>query len=524
MVNQDRLFPLSTLTAGMVLSYYGVYLLNSRDLFPGSGLFSGAGRPFIVAAVLLWSFFTVLASPPLRRPRSWRRFCVFGSTFAAGLVLGAVCAGRIPGPPDLGLPTGNVSALEGVLLEDPREITGGNGMARLELRQAWTRADTAIGGAGVRSSARGMVTAIFPGGRLDDLKEFGRKCAVYLEGAFIPARSGESGPGMFRALGVHVVSPAPPLERIRTGLRQNLVSLLSRPDNQSWGSLSLALLLGVRDNLDSGLARSYREAGVSHVLALSGMHLAVLSALIAFLFKPVFGLRWAALIGALFIAAYVFLVGSQPSLDRALIMYLLGALAIVCSLARNPVSLLNLAFIAQIMWQPESGIAVSFILSYLALWGILHLGVKIAGLFRGRIPPVLLQGLSASLGAFIATASVSAANFGALQPAGILTGLVIVPLTSLFMVLTIVYLALVSFLPFPAQLLGLGLSVLYKTLNVLVDISAGFPGIVLGLDSDGTVKLSAWFSVLVLSILLAGIVLFFARRRARAAVRVPALP
>ena len=131
MVNQDSLFPLSTLTGGTVLSYYGVYLLNSRCFFSGSGLFSIAGLPFIVAAVLLWSFFTVLSSPVFPPRRSWRRRCVFGFSFAAGLVLGAVSAGHIPGPPALGLPAGDVSALEGVLLEDPRKITGGNGMARL---------------------------------------------------------------------------------------------------------------------------------------------------------------------------------------------------------------------------------------------------------------------------------------------------------------------------------------------------------------------------------------------------------
>ncbi|MDR2176510.1 MAG: ComEC/Rec2 family competence protein [Treponema sp.] len=522
MVKQNHPFPLSALTAGTVLSYYGTYLLNSRGFFSGSGLFSGAGWIFIAAGAALWSVFSALSSPVLTPRRSQRVFCALGSACAAGLVLGAAVAGRIPGPPDLGLPAGKVGALEGVLLEDPRKTAGGNGMARLELGQAWAFDGAAIGGAGVRSSAGGRVTALFPGGRLEDLKEFGRNCAVYLEGVFLPPRSGESGPGMFRAAGVHVVSPAPPLERFRTGLRQNLVSRLSRPDNQNWGSLSLALLLGVRDNLDSDFARSYREAGVSHVLALSGMHLAVLSALIAFLFKPGLGSRWAALIGALFIAGYVFLVGSQPSLDRAAIMYLLGAMAVVCSLARNPVSLLNLAFIAQIVWQPESGIAVSFILSYLALWGILRLGVKITELFRGRLPPALLGGLSASLGAFIATASVSAANFGELRPAGIVTGLVIVPLTSLFMILTIGYLALDTLLPFLARPLGMGLSALYKTLDALVGVSAGFPGIALGSGSAGPVKTGSWLPVLGVSILLAGLILFFARRRAR--FRVPALP
>jgi competence protein ComEC len=216
--------------------------------------------------------------------------------------------------------------------------------------------------------------------------------------------------------------------------------------------------------------------------------------------------------------AYVFLVGSQPSLDRAAIMYLLGALAIVLSLARNPASLLNLAFIVQIIRRPESGIALSFVLSYLALWGILHLGVKITALFRGRIPPALLEGLSASLGAFIATASISAANFGVLQPMGILTGLAVVPLTSVFMILTIAYLALDPLLPFLSRFLGLGLSALYRGMDSLVGLSARFPGIVLDSRSTG----GSWLPALGFSVLLAGLILVFARRRA--AARIPALP
>jgi competence protein ComEC len=364
---------------------------------------------------------------------------------------------------------------------------------------------------------------IFPAGRLEDLKEFGRKSRVYLEGTFLPPRSGETGPGMFRASSVHITSPASPLERFRTGLRRNLVSRFSRPENAVWGSLSLALLLGVRDNLDSAFARSYQEAGISHVLALSGMHLAVLSALIAFIFKPTLGGKGAAVLGALFILAYVFLVGSLPSLDRAAIMYLLGALAVIFSLARNPASILNLAFLIQILVWPESGISISFILSYLALWGILRIGLKIAELFRGRIPPVLLDPLSASLGAFIATASVSAAGFGMLRPVGILAGLAVVPLTTLFMVLSLGYLALDPVLPFLARQVGGILSLLYRAFEYMVSLSAAVPGINLG-NSGAGAGFGTVLWVPVLSILLTGLVFVLAARRRLAISRIPPLP
>jgi competence protein ComEC len=349
---------------------------------------------------------------------------------------------------------------------------------------------------------------------------------VYLEGDFTGGRAGETGPGMFRASAVHIMSPAPALERFRTGLRRNLVSRLSRPENRAWGSLSLALLLGVRDNLDSAFARSYREAGISHVLALSGMHLAVLSGIIAFLFRRILGPKGAAVVGALFIGGYVFLVGSQPSLDRAAIMYLLGALAIVISLARNPGSLLNAAFLIQIALRPESGLSVSFMLSYLALWGILHLGLALTGLLRGRIPPALCEGLSASLGAFAATAAISAANFGILQPTGILSGLVVVPVTTLFMILSMGYLALDPVLPFLARPLGMGLSLLYKALDLLVGLSARAPGIVVGTPpaSGGLVETERWLPVAVLSLLLGVLLFLLARRRTLRAGRLSPFP
>jgi competence protein ComEC len=505
MVKPRYPFPLSALTLGALLSYYGVCLLASRAFLPG-----------VFAAALLWSLSLALGAPFVLERRSCRHIRVLASSFALGLLLGAGPGSRASGGLNLGLPPEEAVALEGLVLEDPRSLSGGNGIAALRVYRAWGPE----GGAGrVRSSARGKVPVIFPGGRLEDLKEFGRNSRVYLEGAFLPPRPGESGPGMFRASSVHVTSPAPPLERFRTGLRRNLVSRFSRPGNSAWGSLSLALLLGVRDNLDTAFARSYRDAGISHVLALSGMHLAVLSALVAFIFKPLLGRKGAALFGAFFILAYVFLVGSQPSLDRAAIMYLLGALALILSLARNPGSVLNLAFLIQILIRPESGISLSFILSYLALWGILHIGLKIAGLFRGRIPPFLLDPLSASLGAFIATASVSAAAFGVLRPVGILAGLAVVPLTTLFMVLSLGYLVLDPLFPFLARQAGGLLSLIYRGFETMVSLSARVPGIGTGDSGPGSLLLA-----LIPSVLLALLVSFLAARRRLALSRIPPLP
>jgi competence protein ComEC len=312
----------------------------------------------------------------------------------------------------------------------------------------------------------------FPAGAIPRLRGFGRNSEVYLEGKFLPgtAAAGDA----FRATGVHITRPAPPLEALRTGIR---IGLSDRFAPHDWGGLALALLLGTRDNLDGDLAEAYRRAGCAPVLALSGMHLAIVSSVIAFLLKKPLGLRGAAVGGALFIILYVFLVGAQPSLERAAIMYLLGTLAVLGALPKKTLPILALAFLIQLILEPASGDSLSFILSYLGLGGMLLGGLIIRDLCRGTLPDFLAQPLSASLGAFIATAPVVAACFGSLRPVGILAGLAVIPLTTLFMILAMAYLALSLVLPPLALLLGKGLAVLYRLLGFLVEFAGKAPGI-----------------------------------------------
>jgi competence protein ComEC len=255
------------------------------------------------------------------------------------------------------------------------------------------------------------------------------------------------------------------------------MEVLEKFAGSPWGGLAAALILGVKDDLDATVSELFKAAGCSHVLALSGMHLAIVSTLIAFLLKKPLGLKPAALGGAFFILLYVYLVGPQPSLMRALIMYLLGTAAVLGSFPRQPVPLLGLAFLIQIILDPPSGNTLSFILSYLALGGLLIVGEAFHDLIRGKIPEILAQPLSASLGAFIATAAVSSAAFGEIRPGGIGAGLCIVPLSTLFMILAIVYLGVSFLLPFLTGPLALVLSGLYEILEGTAFLASRIPEI-----------------------------------------------
>jgi competence protein ComEC len=169
------------------------------------------------------------------------------------------------------------------------------------------------------------------------------------------------------------------------------------------------------------------------------MHLAFLSGLLALLLKPLLGKRGAILAGAVFIAAYVFLVGPQPSLVRSAIMYMIGAAVLLVGLPRQPVVALSLSLCLQILYDLPQAAGPSFILSYTALAGILLLSDSFYQLLEGRLPEALARPLAASLGAFTASSPAVIAFFGILRPVGIPAGLLVVPLVSLFIFLSALY-------------------------------------------------------------------------------------
>ena len=383
------------------------------------------------------------------------------TALAIGLFLGICAAAAGKNEVNFSIPENKVTAIEGILLEDPRLLSSGSAIVSVSLLRC-------SGDNNLRATSSGEITVFFPSESAEKLRQFGRGTQVYAEGRLRTAETGVT----LSAVSLHITKTAPALERMRTGIRLNLIDKF---EGKSWGGLALALLLGIKDNLDVSLSTMYRDAGLSFVLALSGMHLAVLAAIIAFLLKKPLGLKAASIAGAFLILLYCFIVGPMPSLIRAAIMYIIGVLAIIWFLPKQPVSILCLSFLIQIIITPSAGNSVSFVLSYLALAGILLIGKPIYSLLAGKIPDFVLQPLSASFGAFLATAGVCSVFFGTIAPAGIIIGLLIVPLTTVFMVGSMIWLLFDIFKL--SGFLDIPLSLLYRLMERIVSVGGGLPAL-----------------------------------------------
>jgi competence protein ComEC len=428
---------------------------------------------FVAAFIIPLGFLEAVSQAPFLYavPESrffFKKLRLLTAFAAGGFGLGLTAGAVLPAVPSLGLEPERITGFLGILAEDPRSFNDSRGMGALDLLAA-------VGEGGVKVSAKGKVLVFFPAETIPRLREFGRGCEIYTEGSLAAGDRGF----LFRAASVHVTRPASPVEQFRTALRGVLLEKISGSGGSApvWSGLASALLLGVRDNLDNAMAAGFRNAGCSHVLALSGMHLALLSGVIAFFLKRLLGIRAAVLAGGVFIVFYVFLAGGQPSLVRAEIMYLIGAVCFWGFLKKEPFNLLCLAFVTQIVIQPESGGSVSFVLSYLALAGILTVGETIRELFRGRIPEILSGSLAASVGAFLLTAPAVSLYFGTLMPIGLLAGMIVVPVASLFMIVALGALVFAFVLPFLSPLFDFVLTLIYRVLDFLVSFSGKVPAL-----------------------------------------------
>jgi competence protein ComEC len=216
-------------------------------------------------------------------------------------------------------------------------------------------------------------------------------------------------------------------------------------------------------------------AGCSHILALSGEHLSVLALLAIAALRPLLGPIRARLGGAVVASLFMWVAGPGPSLVRAVLMVWIGAVALALDRPQGWLTSLALAFLAMVPLDPAGARSLSFILSYLAVWGLAVLGPRFSFLLGRALPPFLRESASASLAAQAAVSPVLAFTFGYLQFAGILASMAAAPVVTAMMWWGMGAGFLCSLLPFAASFAVPVSNFLYDILMGIMKTAASVP-------------------------------------------------
>ena len=221
------------------------------------------------------------------------------------------------------------------------------------------------------------------------------------------------------ALGAIQVLPAPRdatwLQRYRSAVDQarNVLALrVNAIIGGDEGAIAAAMVTGKRDFLSNNAKDLIREAGIFHIITISGVQMTLVAGIFFVLTRRLLALsptlalsypikKWAAVVAMIGSALYDSATGSRVGTERALIMTLIVLGAVV--LDRRALTMRNLAFavLAIVALEPEAILGVSFQLSFAAVGALVAvMEGRLARAEEGRDPFVPERGKTPKPGAF----------------------------------------------------------------------------------------------------------------------------
>lgn len=216
-------------------------------------------------------------------------------------------------------------------------------------------------------------------------------------------------------------------ESIRLAVKARLYENMSA-DN---AALSYAVLFGNKSDIDYSTKQTFRNAGVIHLLTVSGLHVGFLIALVCFLLSLIHIKRiWTTLISAIFLILFNILCGFAPAVFRASVMALVIMFAKLSARRYDRLNSLGLAGFIILAFNPLYALDVGFLMSFGCVGTIFLLFEPLKNLLSRfmhlRIAEAFALSISAEIGILPFMATIMS-NFNFLS---FFANLLIVPLFS----------------------------------------------------------------------------------------------
>lgn len=242
--------------------------------------------------------------------------------------------------------------------------------------------------------------------------------------------------------------------------------------------------MGYKEGLSEEIRESFSVSGSSHVLALSGLHIGFLYALLWFCLRWLPG-RWRAmavlrtLLIIAFLWGFAFFTGLSASVVRSVFMFSLFALSGLSRRKNFSLNTLSAVAFFMLLCRPVWLFDVGFQLSFCAVTAILLLQPRIYRWFPGvhsRIGHYLCSLMSVSIAAQIGTAPLVLLYFSRFSTHFLLTNLLVIPLVSFIMYTTVIMLLFTPYFPLQS-IIAIGVKWLIGLLNSCDPLGrATFPG------------------------------------------------
>lgn len=273
------------------------------------------------------------------------------------------------------------------------------------------------------------------------------------------------------------------------------------------------VFLGIRDDTPKGFSSDINRLGVSHLLAVSGLHVTALLFGAEYVLRKISGKnRVNYIIMSVLALLYAAVTGFTGSVVRAAIMYLMSRASLVFKRDNDSVTSLLFAAFVIILVNPPSAFDTGFLLSFTATLGIIAAGAPASKFVLSKLNKKLaflgkpLSALIITLSALIFTLPVQAYSGGKLAYGALLYNLLTVPVVTVLLYLC-PYALILSFVPFLGRGAGLLCDGLCGLLTKLASVLAGTAPPAVSVSYPFVFPLIAVFAA------LAAVLAIFSRKR-----------
>lgn len=241
--------------------------------------------------------------------------------------------------------------------------------------------------------------------------------------------------------------------------------------------LAEALLIAQRENINPDIKEAFANSGLTHLLAISGSHVAIVAAtllLLANLLRmPKHAATMTSIIGS---TAYVLFLGAPYAALRALLQMTLVLASRSLQRPAHPLGLLAGAAIFITALDPDAPLDAGFQLSFAGIFGIVMWRRPLIDLMPASLPVVLRDAIATTCAATATTTPIAAFHFGTVSVISVFANLLAGPVVAIAVPVTAVALVISSLSMETAQFIAGGAELTLFWLAAIADKCARVPG------------------------------------------------
>ena len=203
----------------------------------------------------------------------------------------------------------------------------------------------------------------------------------------------------------------------------------------------MGVMLGYTDEIDAETKQNFSNSNISHVLAVSGMHISYIIILVTNSTKKLFGKKQSKIIASIVLLIYMFITGFSISVVRASIMGILSCMAFIVYRKSDTLNNISISALIILINNPYSLTSLSFLLTYGGTLGIIYFEPIVEKILKGikirnrkwkyvflriqRKCKNIIEVISVSISAQVVITPIMALNFNSIGIGFILTNLML---------------------------------------------------------------------------------------------------